>query len=423
MFLFDEIDLVKSDRPYRGEVEESSSEADPEDEGSGISGYQYRRTAREIIDRLEVMGYSLERSKASFEDAIASIIEDSKDNGPPHQRESGEIVELEPPYASHEYTTRLYCGYTFEVWSELIKKVFEQRLPRIYRYLTEEAEQREIRERDPHLYHILYWSDYINFGYPGFSFDMYRGMLEVVPPDTPVVLDFSSLVDWTYPENYTCAPPRIVIMTEGKSDKRILEGTLRVLYPHLVPYFSFIDFDLANMPGSTGHLLNIVKAFVVTGVKHRTIAVFDNDAAGHDALRQLIHVPLPDNIKAIALPMLPLAAGYPTVGPQGTLEVDINGLACSLELYLGRDILEQSNGALTPVRWTGLMQGAGRYQGEVMNKVEIQERYERLLEKATIDSTAAHDHDWSGMRLVFESIFGAFKGQPLSLPSPNFKFD
>jgi hypothetical protein len=152
-------------------------------------------------------------------------------------------------------------------------------------------------------------------------------------------------------------------MTEGKSDKRILEETLRVLYPHLMPYFSFIDFDLANMPGSTGHLLNIVKAFVATGVQHRTIAVFDNDAAGHHALRQLVHVPLPDNIKTIALPTLPLAACYSTVGPQGTLEVDIKGLACSLELYLGRDILELGRGALTPVRWTGLMQGAGRYQG------------------------------------------------------------
>jgi hypothetical protein len=420
-FLFDETDLVESGRPYHGE--EPSAESAPEDEESSIRRYQYQRTAQEIIDRLEVMGYSLERSKISFEDAIASIIESSKDNGPPHQLENGEIVELEPPYASHEYTTRLYSGYTFEVWSGLIKKIFEQRLPRIYGSLTDEDEQMEIRERDPLLHHVLYWSDYINFGYPGFSFDMYRGMLEVVSPDTPVVLDFSTLVDWTHPENYACSPPRTVIMTEGKSDKRILEGTLRVMYPHLVPYFVFIDFDLANMPGSTGHLLNIVKAFVATGVQHRTIAVFDNDAAGHDALRPLSRVPLPDNIKAIALPVLPLALHYPTIGPQGTLEVDINGLACSLELYLGRDILEQGSGTLTPVRWTGLMQGVGRYQGEVMNKAEIQERYERLLEKAAIDNASARDHDWSGMRLVFESIFSAFKGQTLYLPSPNFKFD
>ncbi|MBA3571371.1 MAG: hypothetical protein H0W34_05240, partial [Pyrinomonadaceae bacterium] len=84
---------------------------------------------------------------------------------------------------------------------------------------------------------------------------MYRAMLEVVPPDAPVVLDFSNLVGWVDYEAYTCNPPKTVIMTEGSSDKRILAETLRLLYPHLYPYYSFIDFDLANVPGGTGHLL------------------------------------------------------------------------------------------------------------------------------------------------------------------------
>jgi len=421
MFLFDEKDLVETDRPYSGDEDEVAEGEADEDEGGSLCGYQYRRTAREIIDRLEVMGYSLQRSKEAFEEGVAATLERSKENSAPYRLDTGEMVEPDLPYASYEYTASLYGGYTFELWSGLIQQIITKRLPRIYNSLTDEAVKKEICERDLHLHHILCWNDYMNFGYPGFSFDMYRGMLEVVPPDAPVVLDFSMLVDWTGPEDYTCAPPRTVIMTEGKSDKRILEGTLKVLYPHLVPYFSFIDFDLANMPGSTGHLLNIVKAFVATGVQHRTLALFDNDAAGHDALRQLDRVPLPDNIKALPLPPLSLATRYPTVGPQGTVEVDINGHACSLELYLGRDILEQ-DGALTPVRWTGLMQGVGRYQGEVMDKAAIQERYERLLQRAASDPDYISGHDWSGMRVVFESIFSAFKGQPLPMSSPNFTY-
>jgi hypothetical protein len=420
-FLFAATDLIESDRPYDGE-ESTAEEANEGEDGDneGLRGYQYRRTAGEIVDRLEIMGYTLERSRAVFVEGVAAILERSKENGPPYQPENGEVVELDPPYASHGYTAKLYLGYSFEVWSGIIKKVFQQRLPRIYRHLTDEEEQRYVCENDPQLHHVLKWSDYINFGYPGFSFDMYRGMLEVVPPEAPVVLDFSPLVNWTDPDDYTCAPPRIVIMTEGKSDKRILEGTLRILYPHLVPYYSFIDFDLANMPGSTGHLLNIVRAFVATGVQHRTIAVFDNDAAGHDALRQLSGVTLPDNIKVMALPSLPFASRYPTLGPQGTVEMDINGLACSLELYLGRDILDEERGALAPVLWTGLMQGAGRYQGEITDKAGIQDRYARLMERAENDIDSAHAHDWGGMRLVFKSIFDAFKDQPLFLPSPNF---
>lgn len=270
-----------------------------------------------------------------------------------------------------------------------------------------------MQRQNPYLYHILERRDHDPFGYPGFGgMYMYRAMLEAAPPAAPVVLDFSSLVGWVGPEDYECTPPTTVIMTEGTTDKRILEGSLRVLYPHLFGYYSFIDFDLASMPGSTGHLLNIVKAFVATGVQHRTVAVFDNDAAGHDALRQLAHVPLPDNIKAVALPHLPLATRYPTIGPQGRVEADINGLACSLELYLGRDVLEDAGGGLTPVQWGGFMQGMQRYQGEILNKAAIQGKYLRLLADATADPQSARDHDWEGMRSIFRNIFDLFKDRP-----------
>ena len=66
------------------------------------------------------------------------------------------------------------------------------------------------------------------------------------------------------------------------------------------------------------------------------------------------------------------------------------------------------------------MQGAGRYQGEIVDKAGIQDRYARLLERTENDIDSADAHDWSGMRLVFENIFDALKDQPLFLPLPNF---
>jgi hypothetical protein len=203
-----------------------------------------------------------------------------------------------------------------------------------------------------------------------------------------------------------------VILTEGSSDKQILENALRILYPHLYHYYSFIDFDLANMPGSAGHLLNMVKAFVTTGVNRRTIAIFDNDTAGHEALRQLAKVPLAEDIKVMTLPRLDLAACYPTVGPQGRINIDINGLACSIELYLGRNILENVTGELSPIRWGGLMPGTGRYQGEIQNKTDIQEKYLRLLSDVESNPELMKTHDWCGIKLVLESIFDQFRHQP-----------
>jgi hypothetical protein len=109
---------------------------------------------------------------------------------------------------------------------------------------------------------------------------------------------------------------------------------------------------------------------------------------------------MPDNIKAVALPHLPLASRYPTVGPLGLVKTDINSLACSLELYLGHDVLEDPAGNLTPVQWRVLLPGVQKYQGEITNKAAIQDRYFRLLSEVGARPELMESHDWSGMRLV-----------------------
>lgn len=65
-----------------------------------------------------------------------------------------------------------------------------------------------------------------------------------------------------------------------------------------------------------------------------------------------------------------LAAAYPTVGPSGFAELDVNGLAGGIELYLGREALS-CEGTLRPVRWQGYVEAAKRYQGEVEGKGDI----------------------------------------------------
>lgn len=413
--LFTEGDLM--------EVPSWDSEGDeedvPEGEGGGQHGedeeedeafdHLYVSTAGNVIDRLEVLGFTLDQAKKDFEEGVTEVIEDSKRFGINNIfLEGGDDLFTLPPHATYEATVKFYEGFTFAVWSRLIKEVIGKKMRRIYSF---DDERQALRKENPHLYHVLESHDgALVWGFPAHHpAYIYRAMLEVVPSDAPVTLDISSLVGYVEPYSYTCEPPKTVILTEGSSDKRILQESLSFLYPHLYDYYSFIDFDLTNMPGSTGHLLNIVKAFVATGVERRTVAIFDNDAAGHDALRQLANIPLPENIKVMALPHLDFATRYPTVGPQGRVEVDINGLACSLELYLGRDILQDAAGDSTPVQWGGWMPGARRYQGEIQNKAAIQERYFRLLSKVSENPELMETHDWSGMRLVLQGIFDLFK--------------
>jgi hypothetical protein len=83
----------------------------------------------------------------------------------------------------------------------------------------------------------------------------------------------------------------------------------------------------------------LVKAFLATGITNRVIALFDNDTAAQEARRALANVSIPENIAVLAYPALDLLRDYPTLGPGGLTSLDVNGLAASIELYLGKDVL------------------------------------------------------------------------------------
>jgi hypothetical protein len=85
--------------------------------------------------------------------------------------------------------------------------------------------------------------------------------------------------------------------------------------------------------------------------------------------------------------------------------MDINGKACSLELYLGPDALTLDDGTLMPVLWTGYERKLRQYQGELSSKVDAQERYLKRLDGTTVGST---DPEFEDMRSVLWMIMNAF---------------
>jgi hypothetical protein len=82
------------------------------------------------------------------------------------------------------------------------------------------------------------------------------------------------------------------------------------------------------------------------------------------------------------------------------METDINGSACSIELYLGRPALTEQSGKLTPVQWTGYEKSLSRYQGELVDKCAVQQRY--------LDALRQGRADLASMELVFRQILRAF---------------
>jgi hypothetical protein len=216
----------------------------------------------------------------------------------------------------------------------------------------------------------------------------------------------ASLIAFGWAERH--ASP-IVVLTEGPTDARILETALAVIYPHLRGFIRFADFS-QRPEANAAALVKTVRAFAAAGITNRVIALFDADAAARDATRSLDEVGLPPSMQVRHLPPIEIAREYPTIGPDGAAIADVNGAACSIELYLGRDVLTNPHGALHPVRWTAFIQGVNCWQGAVEGKAEIHERFWEKAGVALKDRVAVAMQDWSDLRVILDEVRRAFTG-------------
>ena len=203
----------------------------------------------------------------------------------------------------------------------------------------------------------------------------------------------------------------LVVLAEGSTDIEFLSAGLRLLYPHLTDLVRFMDFG-QRPNGGAGALVNAVKSFAAAGIANRVVALFDNDAAAADALRPWDRSRLPANIRVCQYPRFNLAASYPTLGappaPARVANTDVNGLAGSIELYLGRDVLTDASGHLRPVRLQATIPGMGRNQAQVTGKSAVQDAYRQKVRAARGDRSRIAQQDWSGVRAILDLVRSAF---------------
>lgn len=200
----------------------------------------------------------------------------------------------------------------------------------------------------------------------------------------------------------------ILVLTEGKSDVRIIKTGLELLYPDLADMFSFVDFEGFRIEGGASPLARMVKSFAGVPQATRIVAVFDNDAAGYEALNSLSSLKLPNNMRLISLPDIDLCVRYPTIGPEGLREMNVNGSAGTIELFLGREALSDSAGHLLPIRWSQWNKQAGRYQGSIEHKTEVEQRFFSLAADPLI-SREELLLKLPEMNVLLQTIFRAFE--------------
>ncbi|MFI9528851.1 HEPN/Toprim-associated domain-containing protein [Micromonospora rosaria] len=301
--------------------------------------------------------------------------------------------------------------------NDLLRKAYERELPNLQR-LTYEKWKNSLRnqlfERSAHR------AD-------NFAGDSPLALLERMDPRLIVrsivsitaghaifTLDVSDLIDggWLDHESlrtpielgHTAYPGPPIIITEGKFDSQVLKEALSLLKPHLVPFIKFLDYETGNEGGAAASV-RLLNSFAAAGIANRIVAIFDNDSAAREAVMSIRPSKLPAHFRVLHYPHLATAETYPTLGPQGNSLMDVNGLAGSIELYLGLDVLtDEKSQELTPVQWKGYMGKVKSYQGEVINKASIQRTFLAKVAAAKANPSLAEKQDWSSLNLILDSL-------------------
>ena len=346
--------------------QESDRRESPETDEESVS-IGYFAPAEVVRQRLDLLGYTIGYARQHFQ----KWLEQERENYREYEEDEG------GNWASE--TVAALQALNYEEWLSRARDVLLTRYD-FTRPRDEYKDEIDRRMRDLQDDWLFYDANVL---------PIIRSLLEVFPEVREVALDIGALVGAGNIEanEKLCEERRTpdlqtrsdlqptVILAEGSTDITVLKRSLQKLYPYLTDYFAFFDYEAPHVDGGTSYLVKFLRAFAAARINTNIIAIFDNDAVGLDAFNLASSPPLPANIKVARLPDTELARSYPTIGPQGEHDIDVNGKAASMELFLGRHNLSTEDGSLTPVIWNNYFHAARRYQGAINDKRRVLEQF------------------------------------------------
>ncbi|MEW2615023.1 hypothetical protein AB0937_33545 [Streptomyces sp. NPDC047880] len=356
---------------------------------ANLTEFVYGTTVARLRERLHVQGFSAARAKTELAEVLAGWKKD-------RPLDAFRFSE-EPDVRSVEATVRQLLAMTFEeAWPSESFQPNPYDLPdALSRYMDDRSLTRLLLEWAPDQ-HATVFLDLSELTGPGVDLD----------PAHPVAGEARAEQLASLAQD---AP--LLVLTEGPTDARLLAAGLEVTHPHLKGYITFFDFGAAGAEGGVAQLAKTVSAFVAAGVANRFVALADNDTEAHAGLANLKKQPLPKRCRVLHYPPLPALKTYPTLGPYGDEPVpaDVNGRAGSLEMYLGRDVLQSEDRTLMPVQWRSWNPKLRRYQGSLAD-VDKKAAQDRFLRKVQIHRSGQGSgrEDWDGIRAIIDTIVTAF---------------
>ncbi len=370
-------------------------------DGEEYKTYCFSTTVEKAKKCLDCLGHTLSRAKEDFECDKADKIEIAQ-----YGNETSYEIELRKHFNFENWLTAARKFAWLLSNDKYDEKTYSYPLVEKERTQNQTISERIILESLP------FGEGFFGLNYSNIDvWSIFRAILDVFDSETQIKLDYSNLVygGWCneIPEPELYSVSQTIILTEGKYDTEVISSSIKILYPYLAKFYSFINFSDYKVQGSTNFLTHYFKVFIASGIQNRVIALYDNDSAGLSELVDLEKMVLPNNFRVMHLPDLELANDYPTLGPNGKENMNINGKACSIELFLGQDVLIE-NGEFTPIQWKGFIEKVQSYQGEIMRKGYVQEKFRKKLTK-TLHDDIINEPQWTEMKKLLTAIFSVFE--------------
>ena len=392
-----------------------------EDEVYDEEKVYYRTSVGTLKQRLDILGYNIPTLKYIFEESKHRRIDDFEDVD-----DDTSYDYDEPVFESKKDYKNFIDSFNFETYLIKLNSLYKNKIPLFFDEIFKEQTKQKLSS-DNYLKFLVseYHQDDYFLGLYNCDYRYaLRGLLEKINKNTIVELDISSLVYSGYYSNdekltdkSLDVNSKTIIFTEGKYDTDIIKRCLGLLYPEYFDYFSFLDLDSIKIELNASRIVTYLKSFISAGITNKVIMIFDNDTEGNYFKQELNKIAIPNNFCVKSYPDINFANNYLCMGPNGLENSNVNGKACSIEMYLPKEVLTTDKKEVRPIRWKNYNEKLKQYHGGYSDndKSIIQKEFEKILSNCEQGKNEISDYDFSNIKALLDTIIEAFNDVKFSV--------
>jgi hypothetical protein len=350
------------------------------DEDPAVMEMAFCRSLKEVVPRLNLLGFTLEHAKREYEERREACRQEREEMA--NDDENGKLDILD----FGEFVS-LATGDSVQSLDDTFVASVDRDGERVVRGRFKD---RKLWDRLPHSWEDDEWGAYSERSYFGRLIAVVHpySVLRVLAENETnlagnVAWQYGLLVEggYAYESEFTASARRtqtFLVATEGSSDAYVLKHALALLRPEIADFFRFIDVSERHPFSGAGNLLKFAEGLAKIDVHNQIVLLFDNDAEGFDAYQKVSGLTLPTNMRAMILPELGAFRSFPAQGPEGIANADINRRAAAMECYLD---LDYGRCPRALVVWTNFKKELGVYQGSLESKESFTKTFLQITPK------------------------------------------